>query len=268
MHILRDWIPLDKINVEVLSENPLAFDFLQEHPDLINWSRLSKNSAPWAVELLQKNPSFINFGSLSCNPAATDLIRRSFQTIDWAHFSSNTSQWAVDYLKEHRDHIYWASFSSNPTAFTSGLLLGCGLVNMSTLSKNPAAIGFLRKNPDKIDWNWLSANPEAIDLLLKNPDKIYWPLLSRNPAAIDVLEKNKDKINWCSLALNPAIFVKGGPRCMCTRKMTRRQVRTLAWEYPREYLKLDLIRRKLMRAFLDTRYKLCRTRMLREFSRF
>ena len=41
-----------------------------------------------------------------------------------------------------------------------------------------------------------------------------------------------------------------------------------AWEYPQEYLKLDLIRRKLMRAFLDTRYKLCRTRLLREFSRF
>ena len=48
-------------------------------------------------------------------------------------------------------------------------------LNLSWLSKNPAAIHILEQNLDKIDWDWLSLNPAAIHILEQNPDKINWP---------------------------------------------------------------------------------------------
>ena len=59
---------------------------------------------------------------------------------------------------------------------------------------------------DKIHWPWLSRNPAAIHLLEKNPGSIDWAFLSVNPAAIHLLEANQDKINWDWFYLNPAIF--------------------------------------------------------------
>ena len=79
-------------------------------------------------------------------------------------------------------------------------------LNWHHLSKNPAAIHILEKNPDKIDWEWLSINPAAIHLLEQNPDKIVWNYLSINPAAIHILEQNLDKIDWHWLSSNSAIF--------------------------------------------------------------
>jgi hypothetical protein len=39
------------------------------------------------------------------------------------------------------------------------------------LSKNPNAIELLKKNQDKINWNFLSLNPNAIEILKKNKIK-------------------------------------------------------------------------------------------------
>ena len=79
-------------------------------------------------------------------------------------------------------------------------------INWYELSKNPAAIHLLEKNPEKINWTWLSMNPAAIHLLEKNPEKIDWDELSRNPSAIHLLEKNPEKITWAWLSSNQSIF--------------------------------------------------------------
>jgi hypothetical protein len=146
---------------------------------------------------------------------------------------------AIDLLKKNPDKIYWGY-----------------------LSGNPAAIDLLLANPDKIDWELLSGNPAAIDLLRANPNKIDWELLSGNPAAIDLLRANPNKISWDMLSANPSIFVLTR-RSICEGPVDTKE---WAWEYPREYLCLQAFRRRLMRAYLDPVYKLCRTRLNREFS--
>ena len=46
----------------------------------------------------------------------------------------------------------------------------------------------------------LSENPNAIELLKKNQDKINWEYLSQNPNAISLLKENQEKINWLYLS--------------------------------------------------------------------
>ena len=50
---LRDWIDVDKIDWEWLSENPNAIDLLEKNMDKINWQSLSLN--PNAIDLLEMN---------------------------------------------------------------------------------------------------------------------------------------------------------------------------------------------------------------------
>jgi len=97
-----------------------------------------------------------------------------------------------------QEKIDWYILSKNPAA------ISVLKKNPDKLSRNPAAISLLEKNPDKIDWSWLSENSVAISLLEKNLDKINWSGLSYNPAAISLLEKNPDKIVWSALSRNPA----------------------------------------------------------------
>jgi hypothetical protein len=63
----------------------------------------------------------------------------------------------------------------------------------SELSSNPAAINYLRNNPDTIYWYILCGNPAAIHLLEANPDEINWSYLSSNPAAIELLRQIQTK---------------------------------------------------------------------------
>ena len=77
-------------------------------------------------------------------------------------------------------------------------------INLSTLSRNPNAIDFLKANPKNIDWVWLSCNPNAIELLKKNRAKINWDNLSMNPnpEAIELLKAYPKKIKWGYLSEN------------------------------------------------------------------
>ena len=46
-----------------------------------------------------------------------------------------------------------------------------------------------------LHWDHLSGNPAAVGLLEQNQDKIDWKRLSRNENAVHILEKNLD-LNW------------------------------------------------------------------------
>ena len=50
---LLPWIDINKLNWELLSENPAACDLFKENPDKINWDWLSMN--PAAIDLLIAN---------------------------------------------------------------------------------------------------------------------------------------------------------------------------------------------------------------------
>ncbi len=213
-YVLRDWIPKRKLNNYYLCFNPRAMHII-------------------------KKSKKINLDFLSSNPAAIDFLLEDPNRIAWYYFSSNPA--AIDFLLEHRVNINWSYLS---------------------LNTHPKAIELLEQYPEKIYWPFLCENPSAIHLIEKWSDKIYWPFLSKNPAAMHLLEKNPDKINWQGLSCNPAIFMVKKEDF----KDPGVNMKEWAFEYPKEYLKLQVIRRRLMRAYLDPRYKLCRSRLNREFN--
>ena len=188
-YVLKDFIPLEKIDWSGLSSNPNAIDLLREKMN--NENELSQ-------EVLNKVniEDKINWNGLSGNPYAIELLEEKI---------NRENEMTKEYLEtlHYFDKINWKSLSENP---------------------NPEAIELLKANYDKIDWCGLSinSNPKAIELLKNNPKKIHWGILSknRNPAAIELLRKqfekekktskydldwteDKDKINWARLSGNP-----------------------------------------------------------------
>ena len=49
-YVLLDWIDVNKLNYDSLSENPNGIDLLEKNQNKINWRSLSKNSN--AIHLL------------------------------------------------------------------------------------------------------------------------------------------------------------------------------------------------------------------------
>jgi len=207
---LKDWlfvyIPL--FDLELLSLNENAIDFLNNYNYLINWYYLSANAN--AYELLMKNKDKIYYGNigknenpeiinniikpninlisgdqLSANKNACFLLKSYPNKINWAILSSNTSNDALDLLEANEDKIFWYNFA---------------------LNTNDRVIKILLKNPDKIVWSLLSSNSndKIVDLLLKNQDKINWHHFSKNSndKAVKILLENRNNINWNCLSMN------------------------------------------------------------------
>ena len=69
---LRDWIPIEKLNLKYLSRNSNAIPILEQNMDKIDWELLAYN--PNAIHLLEKNMNKINWNILSSNPEAIHLL--------------------------------------------------------------------------------------------------------------------------------------------------------------------------------------------------
>ncbi len=81
---LRDWIDVDKLNLNCLSANQNAIHLLEQNPDKIDWKTLSAN--PNAIHLLEQNLNKICWSILSRNPSIftynyPELKRRIKETI-------------------------------------------------------------------------------------------------------------------------------------------------------------------------------------------
>jgi hypothetical protein len=220
-YVLRELMPLEKINWSWLSQNPNAIDLLKENQDKINWRNLSGN--PSAIELLEEKinrengmskeyldnldpTNKINWDLLSENPNAIELLKANPKKINWDILSKNPSDKAIELLKANPEKIDWALLSENPSDKAIELLKANSdniYWNLLSANTNPVAIELLKKvNPKKIDWHWLSQNPNAIELLKANPENIEWPYLSQNPNAIELLKANQDEIDWRYLSGN------------------------------------------------------------------
>ena len=129
-YVLRDFIPLEKLNWQWLSSNPNAIDLLREKMD--NENKLSQEVLN-KVNIKDK----IDWQKLSGNPYAIELLEEKI---------TKENEMSKEYLEtlHYVDKINWKS-----------------------LSENPNAIELLKKNQDKIDWRNLSRNPNAIELLKK-----------------------------------------------------------------------------------------------------
>lgn len=230
-YILQYWIPQHYIIMECLSANYNAIDFLSlpENQKYINYSELSKNKNPEAINLikerllveknipyekLKKEKNKIDWEELLGNSVAINGLEKEFEEYFFERYFleaesdllgillSNENSKAIQILNrlldtgkftinEDDDDVFWGCISSNPS---------------------PEAFALLQENIDKIDWSYLSGNthPGAIKLLeeaaeeqmnwdmdkiedyaeLDNNEKIDWFILSANPKAIHILKKN------------------------------------------------------------------------------
>ena len=242
-YTLRDWIPHDKLNYDMLSKNPNAVDFLIENKIKLNWAHLSENTNPKAIELLEANPDEIYWEQLSANPSAIKLLKANKDNIRLIQLSENPN--AIELLRERIDienkstnlrwgeRICWVTLSANPNAIE---LLEDNLqkIDLANLSTNPNAIQLLKANKDIIDWPELSRNPNAIELLAekieeeKEMDRLHytkridWGMLSMNPNAIELLKENMGKINWEMLSKNP------NPKAI---ELLKANPKKIDWEY-------------------------------------
>jgi hypothetical protein len=202
-----------------ISSNPNAISFLQENPNYINWSMLSRNSN--AVSILYNNISKIHWHELSCNTSNDEKLLELFLSVNkdnlcWTGLSSNPSNNAVTMLYSNPEKIDYNSLALNKNAAIVPLLRRYIVETTSTnqdfsifwrhISKNES-IGVMF--PDYIEylfWDELSRNSsnEALNLIEMNMDKINWMLLNynTNARAIKLLETHIEYIDWNILSEN------------------------------------------------------------------
>jgi hypothetical protein len=126
-NILRDGIPIDKLNWNYLSANPNAIYLLRERmyfeknlsedeykklPYQINWAALCTNSDPEAIILLSlpENYDKIDWLRLSSNPNAIKLLEKRVKY----QLSLNADQ--LHRLSIH-ERVNWQKLSTNPSIF-------------------------------------------------------------------------------------------------------------------------------------------------------
>jgi hypothetical protein len=226
-YVLRDWVPKDKLNWNILSGNPCATEILMEKAKYesslseeeyelmdeekkINWMRLCRITE--STEILKKNPSNIMWAYLSSNKnqEVVDMIKERIEyekinvpdiyednRVSFNSFCDNENPQIIEFVKERVEYENRLSKEDYKN------LDVCDVLDWSYLSANPNAIELFRANPDKIDGYAMSENPNAIELLRAYPEKIFWDILSGNPGAIELLKENPKKIYWSVLSGNP-----------------------------------------------------------------
>jgi hypothetical protein len=203
----HNWVNVNKLNWDSLSENPNAINILKENKNKINWYKLALN--PNAIELFDE----IDWERAHSISILSSIVLENYKILNnISELNQNLSKNpnAINFLKKNKMMICWMSLHCNPNALE---LLNDYKVEKKynnflwpLLSVNSNAIELLKENQDKINWNSLSKNPNAIELLKENQDKINWNLLSKNPNAIELLKENQNKINWILLSKNPNII--------------------------------------------------------------
>ncbi len=199
-----------------LSSNPEsgAIQLLIEYPQMIDWSKLSNNPCPIALDILKDNLDKIDMHAFCCNKNPDILIiLRNHPYLISGYLSGNRNNEAIELLKFYPDRIDWNFLSSNPCEAALDLLyyLGrhAGLINYNQLSKNknPRAVELLEEHIDAINWFEFckyAESEKAVQLMRKHIDRVSWISLSMNKSiyAMKFLSENFDCICWENLCCN------------------------------------------------------------------
>lgn len=113
------------------------FPLLKQNMDKINWQKISANSHPEAVKILEQNKDKIDYMFLSENKNAIHLIEENLSKCNWGHLCWNEN--AIHILEKNQHKIQWIPFSQNTS---------------------PRAIQLCLENPDKIHWASFFAKSE------------------------------------------------------------------------------------------------------------
>ena len=222
---LRDWVDPNKIQWDGLSINPhpQAIAMLEQHPEKIFWSNLSKN--PTAIHLLEKNLGNTCRINILSNPSAMYIVDKYKHRVDYWKY---LCEYANDYhqLRIIEDHIDEVNevvdmvktvnelrATSAPTGLYVPMYVPTTHVNWNALFTNPYAVHILEKNMDKIDWLQLSRNSSswAIALLEQHPEEIRWKQLcsNKNELTRRLLETYPENICWKPLSMNESSWAIG-----------------------------------------------------------
>ena len=206
-----------------LSANPYAIDILEANRYNIDWSAISSNTSPKAIQLIKDIQLARANGRIS---------------LYWNTISANISTEAVNFLSspENYSYIWWDFFSANTNPKAIEMLIA---KESEEFALEDAEFNRL-KPMQKISWKNLSKNPKAISLLEKKweEDKdlmrddmpqykilrrkqyiVAWDKMSSNPNAIHLLRekiaeegkmskkqydslKEIEKVNWINLSAN------------------------------------------------------------------
>ena len=188
---LRSWIPLEKLNFDLLCFNNSdgLMSILERFPEKINWTNLSMNPNDRVVDFLFSNKDKLDWHALALNKniRIVRLLQRNMEKLDCRG-------------------ICKVSAKSKNINYKYGICFKC-------LSKNPSnsAINYLRNFQYEIDWEFLSMNPSdlAIDLLESNVDLIDWfeICFNSNPRILNLFNRFPEKINWDVICLNKHDFM-------------------------------------------------------------
>ena len=74
---LLDWVLLDNLDWEILSQNPNAINLLEQNMDKINWNEILIN--PNAIHLLEQNIKKINWKWLSENQNIFEIEQKQLK---------------------------------------------------------------------------------------------------------------------------------------------------------------------------------------------
>lgn len=172
---VQEHLYLEEI-VSRLSHQPFAISLLKEHPEHIDWYRMSSN--PNGISLLesfipQRDSKYrVGWDKICKNPEAISLIEQNMDMVVWYALSRNPN--ALHILKNHMDKICWSflCYNTNPEAIelieqnihqlNSDPMLECDRDGL-TLSQNPAALPFLSRHPQFIQWHVLARLPEIFE---------------------------------------------------------------------------------------------------------
>jgi len=168
----------------------------------IDYSSLSSNTHPHAVEFLEDHPDLICWFSFSSNPAAIDVLLRNPDKIKWNQFNYNPTAKAVEFLKEHPERINWDNLSMNPAAVEL-LAANRDKIVLDSLFRNSAAMWLIKKmRPKRLNAKLVYAlsgnhSAEAVRILRANFGKLKnrFDLLVKNPFAADLIMENFDKLD-------------------------------------------------------------------------
>ena len=199
-YVLRPWVLKNKnfkIEIDCLSENPNAIDYLTNNPELIHWGNLSRN--PNAIELLKQRMIY----------EETKLTEKEIEDlpvknkISWLHLSENPKAKELLEAKFEKERLLEDYDLAQEIRYNTFFYL-----NWRKLSANPCAIDLLRRNINKIDWKQLSINPnpEAVELLSlpENRDRLEWKGMPSNknksPIKLTDLSEDQNEIGWAELS--------------------------------------------------------------------
>lgn len=241
MYKLRNWVELEKLNLEGLATNPNSIDLFATFAERLeteknknplhsstamqlpiwNWLVVNENSSLF----FQRFRTYIPWDYIACGPAATILSNEDYHKINWRYASISSNPHAIALLEVNQDCIDWDHLSSNPAAvhllqqqFDTERRNRAKntLLNWEGISSNPNAIKLLEiqyqlelngQSKPRLDWDEISGNPGAITLithqLTVDANRINWLKLSANPNAIELLKANQYRINWDRLSANP-----------------------------------------------------------------